>query len=158
MISETVKKALISIQQQIRKQKVECAGAIFENGTYSFNQGAISNVKVDSRGIITWHSHTDEKLQLSLTDWLCFFCSEVNMTALITAGGILVLQKRNIHQNLRMKLTNNIVFYQGYPSLAYYRLIKTVESFFRVDLSDVREDSYIDYFKTKMQIIKSLSD
>ena len=154
-LSDEELKTLRRIQSQVAKRKEECAGTVFKGGTYSFHIGSINRVKVDSKGVLIWHSHPDGTLYFSLEDWLCFFYAQVNLAALITCDSMLILKKTEIHRKLHALLTQELSYFQGYSSIVIYRMLRIIENFFGVDLSLVHEKELAACFSLDMEIIPS---
>lgn len=145
--------AFSSISERLQNEQIECAGAIYRDGTYSFYQGQIDSVKVSSEGDILWHSHPDGNLIFSLQDWLCFFYSESETAALFSCNKILIIRKNDNCKRLRTLLIKEANFFIGYPSVIAYRFIKTIESYFSVDLSKTAEEDLLNCFNIDFEII-----
>lgn len=145
--------AFSSIKERIKNSQIECAGAIYKDGTYSFYQGQIDSVKVSSDGDILWHSHPDGNLTFSLQDWLCFLYSSAETAALFSGNKILIIRKNDNCKKLRTLLIKEANSFIGYPSVIAYRFIKTIESYFSIDLSKTAEEELLNSFKTDFEII-----
>lgn len=147
------RRAFSSISKRLQNTQIECAGAVYKDGTYSFYQGQIDSVKVSSEGGILWHSHPDGNLTFSLQDWLCFFYSEAETAALFSGNKVLIIRKNDYCKRLRTLLIKEADSFIGYPSVIVYRFIKTIESYFSVDLSKTAEEKLLNCFKTDFEII-----
>lgn len=148
------RRAFLSISEKMQNCQIECAGAIYRDGTYSFYQGHIDSVKVSSEGDVIWHSHPDGNLIFSLQDWLCFFYSEAENAALFAGKKILIIKKTDNYKKLREILIKEASSFHGYPSVITQRFLKTVESFFSVDLSKAKEEELFVFFKPDFEIIE----
>lgn len=158
LLSDEELKTLRRIQSQVAIRKEECAGTVFKDGTYSFHIGSLNSVRVDSKGVLIWHSHPDGTLYFSLQDWLCFFYAQVNLAAVVTSNGVLILKKTEIHRKLHALLIQELSYFQGYSSIVIYRMLRIIENFFGVDLSLMHEKELAACFQTDVEILPSSQD
>ena len=153
-IIHSYRRAFSSISEKLKNCQIECAGAIYKDGTYSFYQGQIDSVKVSSDGDILWHSHPDGNLIFSLQDWFSFFYSESETAALFAGNKILIIQKTECYKKLREIMLKEASSFRDYPSVITQRFIKTVELFFSVDLSKTKEEDLLVCFNPDFEIIE----
>ncbi len=145
--------ALFQIRYLLFDKSVEYSGCLFEDNSFSCNEGELDRAVVHNDSDFIWHSHTDGKLFLSISDWLCFFYSKAEYTALFCKQKILIIRKQGIHKKIYQEMQKDAELFKGNPSIIFFKFIKRLEDYFKVDLSTVREETLPEIFKVDYKII-----
>lgn len=145
--------SLFKIKKLVLKQKKECSGAIFDDGSFSFYVGDEFSAFVEDKSDFIWHSHPNGKLEFSFDDWLCFFSSIASYTALFADNKILIIKKTEFHKELQKKLRKVLQEYKGFPSIIYFKLFSILSDWFSVNIEDLSPEKLLGIFKVEYQII-----
>lgn len=145
--------SLLKIRQLVLNRKIECSGAIFDDGSFSFLAGDEFSAYVEDKSDFIWHSHPNGNLVFSFDDWLCFFISKATYTALFADNKILIVKKTDFHNGLQNKLRDVLHEYKGFPSIIYFKLFSILSDWFSVNIENLSPEKLIGIFKVEYQIL-----